>query len=104
MDSSEQERFERLGVEIKEADAAVRAAEKAIDEYLAVHPNAHAVHVVRGGLAVRLNAMDADPALSALEASRDEAKLQFVHAQQEFADLKKLLYPEKVYIGGIKQR
>jgi hypothetical protein len=103
MNRDEQERYERLVAEIKDADAATIAAEKAISEYCQTHANAHAMQLNRNGFVVRLNAMTADPALSILEAERDEAKKRFARVQDEFASLKEKINPEVHYIGGKRQ-
>jgi hypothetical protein len=97
-------RFAELKREIEDADGAVAAAKRVITEYCERHPNAHAVQINSRGLIVRLNAMTADPQLTALEHKLDVAKERFAMVLSEYADLEKKLHPEVHYVGGIEQQ
>src|SRR5258708_37709793 len=98
--NSEQARLEQLGLEVQDADAAVRAACVAISEYLATHENMHRIQAGPNGIVVHLGAMDADPTLTALEDREREARKRFAHALEEYGELKKKLHPEEVHVGG----
>ena len=95
-----QNSLEQSGLEVQDAYAAVRAAGVAISEYLATHENMHRIHAGPNGITVHLGAMDADPALTALENREREARKRFVHALEEYGELKKKLQPEEVHVGG----
>src|SRR5712671_383383 len=98
------QRIAELKREIEDADGAVAAAKRVITEYCERHPNAHAVQINSRGLIVRLNAMTADPQLTALEHKLDVAKARFAMVLSEYADLEKKLHPEVHYVGGIEQQ
>jgi hypothetical protein len=104
MDLSEQERYEQLVADIKDADGAITAADRAILFYLSDRPNVHAMQIDRNGFVVRLGALTADPELSHLEVVRDAAKERFASALSEHAELKKKLHAEVHYVGGIEQQ
>jgi hypothetical protein len=95
-----QARLEQSGLEVQDADGAVRAAGVAISEYLATHENMHRIQAGPNGVTVHLGAMDADPALTALENREREARKQFAHALEKYGKLKKKLQPEEVHVGG----
>src|ERR1700730_4830807 len=86
--------------EIIDSDGTVRNAEKAISEYLLIHPNSHAAFRRGNRFTVRLDAMTADPQLTALERQRDEAQLRFAHALEKHAELKSRFHEEARYVGG----
>jgi hypothetical protein len=97
----EYEQLEGLDREIQDSDAAVRNAEVAISDYLALHPNMHAMQqVASGGWVFRLNAMTADLHLTSLETTRDVARERFYSALRKRAELKGKLNPEEVHIAG----
>ena len=96
------EQFDELILEVQDADAAVRASELAISEYLSIHPNAHAVHVNQNRFIFRLDAITADLELTRLEQVRDEAKERFWRLLRKYADLREKLNPPEVHIHGIK--
>jgi hypothetical protein len=103
-EDQERQRFAELKREIEDADGAVAAAKRIITEYCQRHPNPHAVQIDRSGFIVRLNAMTADPQLTALEHKLDVAKERFAMVLSEYADLEKKLHPEVHYVGGIEQQ
>jgi hypothetical protein len=92
------EKLEAARREIVDADAAVRAADVALSTYLQIHPNAHRIQRIGNNNFYRLNAMDADLALTQLERVRDEAKERFARALDAHASLKETT--EVHYVAG----